>query len=73
MKSRPTSTILLLVQVHEYENCSIEISFFSRNYVENNVLEVQNIDTKEKYIDPFTKVLVSNKSHLFYHVSIMNR
>ena len=55
MKSRPTLIIFLLVQVHEYDKCSIEPSFCSRNYVANIGLEVHRIDTKYKFIDFFYK------------------
>ena len=53
------------IQLHEYEKCSNEISYYKRTYVANNVLEVHTVDTKDKYTDSFTKVLVSNKNHLF--------
>ena len=68
MKIRPASNIFPLIQVHEYEKVSIELSFCHRNYVANNVMEVHNIDTKDKFTDPFTKVLLRNLSHQFYHV-----
>ena len=53
------------IQLHEYEKCSNEISSYKRTYVINNFLEVHIIDTKDKYTDSFTKVLVSNKYHRF--------
>ena len=37
----------------------------------NNVGKFNKTDTKEKYIDPFAKVLVSNLFRRFYHVLIM--
>ena len=38
----------------------------------NYVIEVHNIDTKEKYTDPFIKPLVSNELQGFYHEQIVN-
>ena len=38
----------------------------------SNILEVHKIDTKEKYTEPFKKILVSNLSHRFDHVYTMN-
>ena len=60
IKRRPTSIVLLLVQLHEYEKCSIELSFFKRNLVANNVIEFHKINTKDKCTDPFTSVFVQN-------------
>ena len=41
--------------------------------MENNVVEIHSNDTKYKLKYPFTKALVSNDYHMFYHVCIMIR
>ena len=38
---------------------------FVRERVASGVIEVRNIDTKENYVDPFTKLLVTNEFHGF--------
>ena len=63
-----TAIILMHIQVYESEKSSNEISSYYRTYVVNNVLEVQMIDTKDKYTDSFRRVLVRNKYHRFDHV-----
>ena len=53
------------IQVYESEKSSNEISSYYRTYVVNNVLEVQMIDTKDKYTDSFRRVLVRDIYHRF--------
>ena len=46
--------------------------YFVIELVANDVVEFRNICTKENYADPFTKALVSNEFHGFYHECIVN-
>ena len=42
-------------------NKSVSLSYhFERKYVDNDVVKILKIYIKGKYVDPFTKVLVSN-------------
>ena len=50
----------------------IGISSCEETNVVNNVLQVNMIDTKVKYTELFTIVLVSNKYHRFKHVWMMS-
>ena len=53
---------------------SVLLSYhFFNNYVEHNVIGSHTVDTKGKYTYPFTKALVSNLSHHFYHICMINR
>ena len=45
---------------------------FVREHVANDVVEVRTIYTKEHYVDPFTKVLVSNEFNGFYLEQMVN-
>ena len=56
------------IRIHDYEKFSIELSYCQRNYVVNKMLEFQNVDTNKKYIEQFTKALVSNRYNRFDHV-----
>ena len=40
---------------------------FVREHVANGVVSVRNIHTKDNYPDPFTKALVRDEYHGFYH------
>ena len=47
-------------------------SHFVQEPVANDVVKVRKIDTKENYADPFTKALVINEFHVFYHECMVN-
>ena len=49
------------------------MSSYYITYMVNNFLEVHIIDTKDKYTDSSTNVLVSNKYHSFDNVWMINR
>ena len=40
---------------------------FVREHVANNVVEVRKLHTSNSFSDPFTKPLVRNDFHRFYH------
>ena len=40
---------------------------FVREHVANDVIEIRKIDSEDNFADPFTKPLVSNKFHGFFH------
>ena len=43
-----------------------------REHVDNGLVKVRKIDTKENYADPFTKALVINEFRGFYHECMAN-
>ena len=45
---------------------------FIREHVANNVVEVRKIHTSDNFADPFTKILVKNDFHGFYHDCMVN-
>ena len=45
---------------------------FVREHVANEVVEVRKIASTENFADPFTKALVSNDFHGFYHECMVN-
>ena len=45
---------------------------FVREYVAKNVVEVRKIHTIDNFSDPFTKTLVINDFHEFYHACMVN-
>ena len=45
---------------------------FVRENVANNVVEVRKIKTSDNFSDPFTKTLVRNYFHGFYHECMVN-
>ena len=40
---------------------------FFREHVTNDVIKIRKIDSEDNFADPFTKPLVSNKFHSFFH------
>ena len=48
------------------------IYHFLREYVSTDVVEFLKIETKGKYVDLFTKTLVSNEFRGFYHECMVN-
>ena len=52
---------------------TVEFSYyFVREHVANNVVEVRKIHTSNNFADTFTKPLVINDLHGFYHEFIVN-
>eukprot|EP00957_Ditylum_brightwellii_P142977 10894016-Ditylum_brightwellii.AAC.1 len=45
---------------------------FVREHDANEVVEVRKIASDENFADPFTKALVSNNFHGFYHECMVN-
>ena len=43
-----------------------------RDHVANHVVEVRKIHTSDNFTDPFTKPLVRNDFHTFYHECMVN-
>ena len=79
--SKPSPIFVKNMSVVLYENNS-EISLnkktvvlsyhFVRENVANDVVEVRKIDTNKFCARLFTKALVSNKNHGFYHELMVN-
>ena len=45
---------------------------FIREHVANNVVDVRKIHTSGNFVEPFTKPLVINDVHGFYHECMVN-
>ena len=45
---------------------------FVREHVANEVVEIRKIASEDNFADPFTKALVSNDFHGFYHECMVN-
>eukprot|EP00957_Ditylum_brightwellii_P154392 11748607-Ditylum_brightwellii.AAC.1 len=46
---------------------------FVRKHVANDIVEVRKNESKENFAGPFSKALVSNELHRFYHDCMVNR